>query len=130
MFCSVFIDAAKIGILIHLDDKIHNVIVGAASAHHATQDKLGVLQQRIVVNLVDGKLQQRFLLLRIEEVQGLLVVVIQQVVNLTLRAETATKDAANIGILVFDAFDGFFSTNAKWLSCGSSLGSLSEQAIA
>ena len=83
MFCSVFIDAAKIGILVHLDDSIHNVVVGAASAHHSPQDKLGVFQQRIVVNLVDGKLQQRFLLLCIEEVQGLLVVVIQQVVNLT-----------------------------------------------
>ena len=60
MFCPVFINAAKICILIHLNDSIHNVVVGAASAHHATQDKLGVLQQRIVINLVNGELQKSF----------------------------------------------------------------------
>ena len=56
MFCLIFINTAKISILVHLYDRVHNVVVCTASTHHAAQNKLGVFQQRIIINLVDGEL--------------------------------------------------------------------------
>ena len=103
VFGLVFINATKVAILVHLDDCVHNVVLRTV-AQHTTKDELGVFKQRIVVDLVDGKFQEPFLVL-VEDVVGLLVVMVQQFVNSAFGAESAAKDTADIGVFGSDACD-------------------------
>ena len=66
-----------------------------------------MLEQRIVVDLVDGKLEDFFLVLSIEDGEWLIIVVVQQVVDFAFGAETVAEDTAHTGVLVLDASNGF-----------------------
>ena len=117
MFGLILVYATEVTVFIHLYDSIHNVVVSAACSHHTTKDKLGILQQRIVIYLVDGKFEHSLLLLSIENVNGLLVVVVQQIVNFTFGTETAAKDSPHIGIFILDTLDGFLHQLQMMVLC-------------
>ena len=117
MFGAILVHTAKVAFVIHFNHSVDDVIMRSGRAHHTTNNELGALHQRIVIDLVNGKLENILFVLSIENGKRLVVVMTQQVIDFALSTETATQYATHIGVLVLDTVDSLIDQLKMFFLC-------------